>query len=432
MTSGRKGLRSYLVGLLSLVAVLGFLQRAQAQPTIVSVDPPDGAIEVSTATAVIFTFSTAMNTNAIFTLFTDPNSFPIPTTLSWSSGNTVLTCAPMPSFPANTPIGWNVFGVELGFVIGGFTTGSGGGSGTNVITTFSVGKTHHYNQTSAGAPVLDATTPYGFSGAMTLASNRTATAVTLTLPTAAVSNLVHLPPPQAEIFLLVGIDTSLSTFDATFPAGNYEFEVTDTSSNQTVNVNLPMAGTMPQPGVPHVNNYVAAQAVNPNQAFVVGWDAFPGGTAADFIDVDIGPNFGSPHPGLPGALTGTAVNFTIPAGTLQANAIYNCQIGFFRFVGATNSSYATAAFRATYTEFSLITTSPSSLLLTNATRTPSNFSFDVTCSVGQTVTVEYKTNLAAGLWQTLLTTNSPVNRFRATAPQASTNRAMFFRARNGS
>jgi len=62
---------------------------------------------------------------------------------------------------------------------------------------------------------------------------------------------------------------------------------------------------------------------------------------------------------------------------------------------------------------------------------PANFSFDVLCSPGQTVTVEYRTNLAAGLWRTLLVTTSSANRFRAVAPQASTNRALYFRARNG-
>jgi hypothetical protein len=225
-------------------------------------------------------------------------------------------------------------------------------------------------------------------------------------------------------------DTSLSNYEATFPAGNYSFFVQGASSNQTVVVNLPPTNSLPQPGAPHLTNYLAAQVVDPSQAFVLGWDAFPGGTAGDYIDVDIGSIYGSPNPGLPGALTGTARTFTIPADTLQPNTTYSSQVGFFRHVGATNASYATAAYRATYTEFSLITTGSGQLVLTNASWTPSTFSFDVLCSPGQ-VTVEYRTNLTAGLWQTLLTTNSPGNIFHAIAPQAATNRAMYFRARNG-
>ena len=316
-------------------------------------------------------------------------------------------------------------------------TGTGGGSsgsGTNAITTFSVGKIHHYNQTSAGSPTLDPTTPYDFSAVTSLASNRTATDVVLTLPTATVSNLTQLPL-QAEIYLLYGFGTSLSTYDATFPPGDYSFQVQAVSSNQTVVVNLPPTNSLAQPGAPHLTNYPAAQVVDPSQTFVLGWDAFPGGTAADYIDVHVGTTNGSPNPGLPGALTGTARTFTIPAGTLQPNSTYASRVGFFHHVGATNANYATAAYRATYTEFSLITTGssgPGPLVLTNAVFAPANFSFDVLCDIGQTVTVEYRTNLLAGQWRTLFTTNNPLNRFRAVAPQATTNRILFFRARNGS
>ncbi len=339
---------------------------------------------------------------------------------------------------------WSVFGQNPngdfleGDTGGVFTTGSGsgggGGSGTNAITTFSVGKTHHYNQASTGLPTLDPTTPYNFSGVTALSSNRTATSVVLTLPTGSVSNLTQLPPPQAEIYLLGGIDTSLSTYDATFPAGDYSFLVNATSSNQTVVVNLPNTNVMAQPGAPHVANYAAAQAVDPTQAFVLSWDAFPGGTAADYIDVDVG-TYLSPEPGRPGALTGTATTFTIPAGTLQPNSNYFSRVGFFRFVGETNSSYARAAFRATYTEFTLVTsggvvTGP--LVLTNASWASGVFSFDVLCAIGQTLTVEYTDVLSAVNWTKLqTTTNSPATSVHVISPQAATNKFLFYRARNG-
>jgi hypothetical protein len=80
---------------------------------------------------------------------------------------------------------------------------------------------------------------------------------------------------------------------------------------------------------------------------------------------------------------------------------------------------------------SFTTAGGAALLLTNAIFAPAYFSFDVLCSPSQPVTVEYRTNLVAGQWQTLLTTNSPGNSFRAVVPQATTNRALFFRARSG-
>jgi len=439
MTTG--GLLRQLVVLLVLLCSLTGWSRAQAQPTIVSVSPTNNASGIPTTTAVIFTFSEAMNpdpdyTEATFLDISNPFT-PLPVSSAWSAGNTVLTCTPLSPFPANKMIFWSVLGENPagdfleGDTFGSFTTSSGGtGSGTNAITTFSVGKIHHYNQTSAGLPTLDPTTPYGFSGVTSLASNRTANSISLTFPTAVVSNLTQLPPPQSEIYALFANYTSLSAYDAAFPAGNYTFQVNG-ATPQTVVVNLPPATSMPQPGAPHIANFTAAQTVNPAQAFVLSWDAFPGGTSADYIDVDVGPNFGSPNPGLPGALTGTATSLTIPAGTLQPATTYTARVGFFRHVGVTDVGYARDAYRATYTEFPVITTGGGLLMLTNAAYASGSFSFDVLCSIGQTVTVEFKTNLSANVWQTLLTTNSPGNRFHAVSPQAATNRFLFFRARSG-
>jgi hypothetical protein len=71
------------------------------------------------------------------------------------------------------------------------------------------------------------------------------------------------------------------------------------------------------------------------------------------------------------------------------------------------------------------------LVLTNASWSPSAFSFDVICTPGQTVTVEYTNVLAAGAWPKLLTTNSPGTRVHIVSPQAATNKLLFYRARNG-
>jgi hypothetical protein len=444
MNSERFSQRNRLALLLAAAVALAGSGRTLAQPTLVSSAPINGATGVSPTAAVVFTFSEAMDADTVtvnfFSVLLQPPFFTNYNTLqSWNAGTNILTCTPSPAFLSGAAVVyWSVDGADLATgtymdsTNGLFTTSAGGGGiGTNAITTFSVGKVHHYQQTSASSPTLDPTTPYGFSGVTSLSSNRTVTGVTLTLPTVAVSNLVHLPPPQAEIYLLSTFDTSLNTYEAAFPAGNYSFFVQAASSNQTVVVNLPTTNSLPQPGAPHVTNYLAAQAVDPSQAFVLGWDAFPGGTATDYIDVDIGSIYGSPNPGLPGALTGTARTFTIPAGTLLPNTTYASQIGFFRFVGATNASYASAAFRATYTEFSLITTGAGALILTNAAFNAGTFSFDVLCTNSQNVTVEYRTNLAIGQWQTLFTTNNPPNPFHAIAPQAATNRFLFFRARTG-
>lgn len=438
--------RNRFARLLLSAGVLFSFWHAQAQPTILSVVPANGATGISTSTTVVFTFTEAMNPdpNVTSAFFYYGLGNLVATTPSWSAGNTVLTCTPVSALPANTTIQWAVTGESAGgqplggIPVGSFTTGTGGGggggggTGTNAITSFTLGILHNYDQTSASLPVLETNAPYAFTAYTALSSNRTANSVTVTLPTAVVSTLMQ-NPLHPEDFTFFDFDTNLSTFNDTYPSGDYQFEVMSAVSNQTVTVNFP--STLIQPGAPHLTNYMAAQAVNASQPFTLGWDAFTGGTAADAIFVQVGDVFSSPDIRTAGALSGTARSIVIPAGTLQPASSYDATVAFYRYVAMSNgTSYATTVYRATSTHFTLITTSgivTGPLVLTNAVYAGGGFNFDVLCSPGQQVTVEYKTNLAAVTWQTLLTTNSPADRFRAVAPPAPGNPVRLFRARSG-
>jgi len=302
----------------SILCLITIVQ-AHAQPSLVSVVPADGAIGVSPASPVVFTFSDPMDTAATAAEFFDPTvgGF-VSTTPAWSAANTVLTCTPNPAFGGGHGITWFLNGQDtLGDPLsefGSFTTSnsSGTGSGTNKITTFSVGKVHSFDQTSTAAPILDGFSPYGFSATTALASNRTATNITLTLPTSAVSNLTH-NPLHAESFFLFGSNTNLTNFDTAFPSGIYQFMVFASASNQQVSVNL--SSSLTQPNAPHISNYAAAQSVNATQAFTLTWDAFSGGTVSDFISVAIGSDFITPSFGTAGVLNGTATSLLIPANT---------------------------------------------------------------------------------------------------------------------
>jgi hypothetical protein len=432
--------------LVALIFSLGGLFETQAQPMIVSTVPLNGASGVSPTAPVVFTFSEAMNTNTSITSvdFLDLVTFlSLPTTPAWSAGNTVLTCTPTPAFPTNRMILWSVTGENPGGIpLGGssssfFTTGSAGGGGgsgsnTNRITMFSLGKLYFFNQTSTAAPAPDTSAPYNFIANTTLASNRTATAVNLTLPNSAVSNLTENFLASEQFFLFFS-STNQTTFSNTWPDGNYTFTVISNASSQMVAVSLP--ATMVQPNAPHTTSYTAAQAVNPTQPFTLGWDTFQGGTSTDIVYVAIGTAFATTNAGQVGALNGTATSVVIPAGTLQPNSNYLASISFYRAIFNTNNpTYSTFAYRVSMTQFSLISTGGGSngpLILTNAARAGGIFSFDITSAIGQTFTVQDTTNLA-GLWQTLLTTNSPAGRVHISDSRPMTNRALFYRARNGS
>lgn len=427
--------RKHLAQFVVLVVWVMCLSRAQAQPFIVSTVPANMASGVSPSAAVVFTFSEQMDTALTVARFFSSAPFAmLPTSSAWSAGDTVLTCTPTPPFPSSKTIVWSVNGESLigdpleGDTGGFFTTSSGGGStgsGTNRITAFAVGKVHFYHQTSAAAPTLDADVPYNFTAITTLASNRTANSVALTLPTTAVSNLTQ-NFLQPESFYLFVTSTDLPSFNAAFPSGNYAFNVMATASNQQVTVNLP-AGFV-QPNAPHTTSFAAAQAMNAAQPFQLGWDAFQGGTAADYVFVSIGDAFKTPDAGTPGALNGTATSIQIPAGTLQANSNYDATIGFYRATSISNAGYSTTAYLATSTDFTVITsggavTGP--LILTNSAWSGDAFSFDVTSSAGQTFTVEYSATMLTNQWQTLLTTNSATGRVRIT--HSATNQYLFYR-----
>jgi hypothetical protein len=431
-----------------LIAVLLLAVPAQASTTVSS-SPAIGATGVATSTPLIFTFSSSMNPLYVSVLcsnLTAGTIFLLPTGV-WSSGDTVLTYTPSSGFPGDSLIAWYVFGVDASFqplagaTSGTFTTGTGTGStgsGTNAVTTFAVSKVNWWDQSSTASPVPDASIPYYFAGTTTLASNRTATSITLTMPTAAVSNLtqnfVH-----PESYYLISPVTSSNAFEAAFPQGTYTFYVSATASNQTVPVLLPTGMTQPNP--PHITNYVAAQSLNATQAFTLGWDAFVGGTSTDYVYVVIGNDvtnvWNSPDPGAAGALNGTATSVTIPANSLQANSNYtNSFVGFYHAIVNSNAAYVTTAFRATATWFNVRTVSTVGAappVLTNAVWSSGSFGFDVVTTAGQTLTVVSTTNCALPLaqWPTLLTTNSPGARVHITDPRPATGWATAYRVRNG-
>jgi len=419
-----------------LIQLISFPLGTFAQPNLDSVVPADGTTGVSTTAQVVFTFSEAMDAAATTAQFFDTTAGTFASaTPVWSLGNTVLTCTPTPAWVAGHGYTWVLSGQnpvgdflsEFGsFVVG---NGSGSGAGTNKTTTFTVGKIHLFDQTSPGSPVLDPLSPYDFTATTGLASNRTANSVSLTLPTAAVSNLTH-NPLHSEDFYLFASYTNLATFDAAFPSGNYQFLVSATASNQQVTVNLP--GSFTQPNAPHISNFAAAQSINATQSFTLNWDAFVGGGSTDFVSVAIGNVYSSAAVGTVGALNGTSTSLLIPANTLQGNSNYDCSIGFYHAVQTSNSAYVTTAYVGSSTSFTLATSgNVPPLVLTNALRTVTNFMFDVKCSIGQTFSVDVSSNLLTGPWTVLLTTNSPVTSVHVSDPKAATNRSLFYRARNG-
>jgi hypothetical protein len=429
----------------TVVLVLAMFGRAVAQPTIVSVVPTNTATGVSPTAPVVITFSAPMDTNLTTATFytsitTPPYVYYYTNTVSWNATSNVLTSAPAPAFMSSAFVVWSVSGRSLGGTAlsgtksGHFTTGSTNlsGTGTNAVTTFVVGRVSLYGQASTAQPTPNSVEPFVFLASTTLASNRNANSITVTLPNAAVSNLLQNPTaPENWNFGI--FNTNSAVLDTNFPPGTYTFNVNANASNETFGVSFP--ASLVQPPAPHLANFVAAQSVNPAQPFTLQWDAFSGGARTDYIVATVATVWQSPNPGTANALNGTATSVTIPAGTLAPGTTYTASIGFSHALLATNGTDATYVYRATDTQFSLTTTTGSTTppVMTNFVWSAGTFGFDVLTSAGQTVTVVTSTNPATPLasWSVLQTFTNPGTSIHISDPRSITNPATFYRLRNG-
>lgn len=427
-----------LAGLLLAQIALGNANAADTTPpTLVSSSPVNGANNVPLDSKVIFTFSEAMQVPADFSqaiMWIDAGQLvPANFNYSWSADAKTLSCAYSGPLPAADAISWflsnteflDLAGNSMDFslnLVGTFTTTSGGStndcSGTSSsgnFTSYSLFKSARYVQNSASASTPDTSTdPYSFMASVNLATNRTATAVTLTVPGGS-------PQPMSSFFggsyFLVDSTNDLSKLDALYPPGNYTFTVTG-SPNQIVPANLPANAI---PNAPHLSNYAAAQTINAGAAFTLRWDAFVGGRAIDSISVQVYNS--SPalvfqitnSAGCPSVLPGTATSVVIPANTLMSNQTYTAHLLFLKNISTdTNSFPGSVVFVGgeSATEMTIATGTgglvPPAMILTHVVWLPAGqFQFQFATVAGTSYTVDYTTDLANPLgWTPLLSTNA--------------------------
>jgi hypothetical protein len=415
-----------------------------AQPTIASTVPSNGVTGVLSGAAVVFTFSTAMDPAATSVVFSDVTaSNESPTVfLGWSAGNTKLTCTPSPQFANNHHITWNVDGQDTvgnfltGTTGGNFTTVAGvnGGSGTNARTTFLLTKYALYSQTTNAPPSLFT---YEFVAQSALASNRTATAITVTIPaTPARTNLLFADLLQPEQYETNIFKPTLTNFDTNFPtAGNYVFNVTNSFSNQQVTVTLPNY-LLPNP--PQISNYTNAQAVNPSLPFTLNWNTFTNGGSADRIVLQInqpsengnnGPVlFQTSLYGPPGGLDGTATSVTIPAAVLPPNSTNDAFLIFTHITSTSNATTETTALVGTADYFTIVTTAASAAPVLAIIKSGTNVLLEwPTNAAGYTL--EFASNLTSSAWSTNLPAPVVVNTNKVVTNGIS-GMARFFRLSN--
>jgi len=100
---------------LACAGVLATSSQAAAQPSLVSTTPAMQATGVAPNAAVVFTFSEAMDTIQTTAEFLDafnPLGGDLPASAAWSTDGKVLTCSPLPAWPAGDMIIWSVTGAS--------------------------------------------------------------------------------------------------------------------------------------------------------------------------------------------------------------------------------------------------------------------------------------------------------------------------------
>lgn len=154
-----------------------------------------------------------------------------------------------------------------------------------------------------------------------------------------------------------------TALDTAFPDGNYLVSVNSLNDGQR-QLSIPLSGNG-YPTIPVLLDFPSLESIQPDQPYTLAWQPFEGGSAMDFIQLDIqtdddGENFvfSTGEPGDPSALNGLATSIMLPANTLHPGRTYVGSLLFAR-ITSLNFDYdpATPAITGYFreTEFTLRT-----------------------------------------------------------------------------
>ena len=227
------------------------------------------------------------------------------------------------------------------------------------VSLYGVAKVRQFQQTSQSGPVL-VSHPYGFGPFVDVSPGGLQSA-SLKTPRGSVLPL-SLDGSQWDLKGLGYGYLSQAALDADFPDGTYTC-ILNTTHDGNKSVALPLIdGTYPP--APQIQNFGAAQAVNPGGAFSLVWNSISSTDASDFIQLQIQDATGNTvfkTPDVTSDLNGTVTSTVVPAGTLSPNATYTASLLFVRTVSFDPTSYGQGvngvASYVSRTQFSIVTTS---------------------------------------------------------------------------
>ncbi|HSH15623.1 MAG TPA: Ig-like domain-containing protein [Verrucomicrobiae bacterium] len=428
-----------------LLLTLAASWQAEAQVSLISVQPANGATEVPVNASVIFTFSKQMDETTLIILaenqffngslsFTGTGISASSFTPTWNEEFTSVSLNYGGNLPPGTVITWTLNPANrlvtlasedadlLPTTTGSFTTGGEACDPDGIPDDYGsaiIFKSVTYRQTSATAPVLDTEQRPNFLAIASSPADNAVTAASITYPG---------PGSPAELTGVFGQFLHLEEFDsqaeldAAYPSGTYTYSLTRQTGGPTeFSMNMPVAGSYPP--VPQVGNFAAAQTIDPAQNFTLQFNALTGASGGDYIQLEIEDEAGSvvvlsaPDLCVPLELPNTATSFTIPAGTLTEGKTYVGRLTFGRsFYRSTTSppNFGSSGSLNRQTVFALTTTGgvvvPQPQITSEAFQSGFYGLTIGNLEAGTTYRVQYSTTLAPGSWNLLqtVTTATPM------------------------
>jgi hypothetical protein len=226
-----------------------------------------------------------------------------------------------------------------------------------------VGKQLDYSQTGGSTPISG---KYRFGAHLIQTDSNAISSGSVSGPSLSATSLAYQGDNEWAY------DDSFATqsnLDSAHPNGTYSLTANTAHDGVRTFSNLSLTGDT-YPNAPHVSNFAALATADPSQGFTVSWDAFSGGTTADFILFQVLDNNGNnmlyttPWYGQTNALNGTATGSSVPPGLIPAGSAFEMYLVFARATAVDNTTYPGMSVVAAYTaETDIMVPEPASLLL---------------------------------------------------------------------
>ena len=212
------------------------------------------------------------------------------------------------------------------------------------VESYEVAKGRHYIQTNTLPAIPDGTNAHRFSAELQAQSSNTVLSASLGLPNGL--GTITLTNNGGDFAFT---DSSADPLDTAYPDGEYAFTA-QTLHQGAYDLRLSLTGDEYPPAPRFLHD--PAQRLAEDQPIDVTWEPWSGGTASDFVQLQIrdsGTNvFETPDFAEPGALNGLATNAIIPAGVLTGAERYTARLVFQRVVDIDTNSFPKALGRAYY------------------------------------------------------------------------------------